>query len=178
MILEDRRIPADVFLKIQADAIDEVKLSQRSIAAAGNFLIKHSLGKGYRLSHILEKLGSLGLELEHENPGKKLDNKFLLNSLRFAEFHVTRDIKHRARIPVKESHVLVGIADEGPAYKSRKDIKRNIYCLPQGSIYACVQDRQDLEPRWLEGPCLISRNPVVHPGDSTLFYFHFTPYKL
>ena len=29
----------------------------------------------------------------------------------------------------------------------------------------CIQERDDPEPRYLEGPCLISRNPVVHPGD-------------
>jgi RNA-dependent RNA polymerase len=175
MVLDDRRIPSDVFLKMQADAIDEVKASQQSIDAAGRFLTKHGLGWSYRLSYILEKLTSLGLEFEHENPDKRLDNKFLLDSLRFAEFHVIRDIKHRARIPIKDSYVLAGVADEGPAYKGR-GLEKKVYCLPAGSIYVCIQDRQDAEPRWLEGPCLICRNPVVHPGDGVLICFHSVPY--
>jgi RNA-dependent RNA polymerase len=37
--------------------------------------------------------------------------------------------------------------------------------LPQLSIYACIQKVGESEPTWLEGGCLIGRNPVVHPGD-------------
>lgn len=166
MILEDRRIPSDVFLQIQNDAVIDVQKAQESIKDARLLLNAHGLGFGFRLGFVLEKLGSLGLELKNQDEKLNLDNKFLLNSLRFAEFHVIRDIKHRARIPLKDSLVLVGVADEGPAYKKDPDNKiKKIYCLPAGSIFACVQDRWDKEPRWLEGPCLISRNPVVHPGD-------------
>lgn len=171
MILEDRRIPSEVFLQIQNDAVQDVKQAQESIKNARFLLNAHGLGFGFRLSFLLEKLGSLGLELKSEDPKLNLDNKFMLNSLRFAEFHVIRDIKHRARIPIKDSHVLVGVADEGPAYK--KSGMKKVYCLPQGSIYACVQDRGEAEPRWLEGPCLISRNPVVHPGDGAHVFLTF-----
>jgi hypothetical protein len=29
----------------------------------------------------------------------------------------------------------------------------------------CVQETIDKEPVYLEGPCVICRNPVLHPGD-------------
>ena len=35
------------------------------------------------------------------------------------------------------------------------------------NLLVCIQERDDPNPRYLSGPCLISRNPVVHPGDST-----------
>lgn len=67
-----------------------------------------------------------------------LNNSFLSSTLKFAEFHVLREIKHRARIPVKDSYVLVGVADEGPEYRGR-GIKRineqKVYCLIEGNIY-------------------------------------------
>ena len=34
---------------------------------------------------------------------------------------------------------------------------------------ACVQRPGDKEPTWLEGLCVISRNPVIHPGDGNIF---------
>jgi RNA-dependent RNA polymerase len=46
---------------------------------------------------------------------------------------VLRDIKHSARIPIPESYLLVGVADEGPAYK--KAGLTNVYILPEGNIF-------------------------------------------
>lgn len=34
-------------------------------------------------------------------------------------------------------------------------------------VAACVQTSENEEPRYLQGMCLISRNPVVHPGDGS-----------
>lgn len=118
----------------------------------------------------------------------------MLSTLKFAEFQVLRDIKHRARIPVKDSHVLVGIADESQEYRERNIFKINgtkIYNLSDKNVFGtslkwmlerksrlkvifflvCIQDREDPEPRYLKGPCLISRNPVVHPGDGRCYLF-------
>ena len=67
-----------------------------------------------------------------------LNNNFILSTLKFAEFHVLRDIKHRARITVKDSYVLVGVADEGPEYRGR-EIKRldgvKVYCLSPEHVF-------------------------------------------
>jgi RNA-dependent RNA polymerase len=46
---------------------------------------------------------------------------------------IMRDIKHSARILVPDSHLLVGIADEGPAYVNAGF--ENVYCLAPGFIY-------------------------------------------
>ena len=49
-----------------------------------------------------------------------------------------RDIKHRARIPVKDSHVLVGVADEGPEYRRRGIKKINgqrVYSLTGDDVF-------------------------------------------
>ena len=240
VVLEDRKVHPDVFLKIQADALADVKGAQESIATACRFLLANGLGWGFSLRYILEQLGKLGLDLEkrpkekqpeEKRPEEKrpeiaridddpdsaddspanvdpdsadnnppevdpidtnvpqrmiLNNNFMLSTLKFAEFHVLRDIKHRARIPLKDSHVLVGVADEGPEYRSRGIKKINdqkVYCLSPENVFGaprmhsskrtlrlkmpsvCIQERDDPEPRYLHGPCLVSRNPVVHPGD-------------
>lgn len=34
----------------------------------------------------------------------------------------------------------------------------------------CIQNVGDAEPTYLEGTCMISRSPVVHPGDGSLLF--------
>ena len=186
-----------MFLKIQEDALADITGAKESIATACRFLYANGIGWGFSLRYILEQLGKLGLDLKqpariddpddpYDPERRVLNNHFMLSTLKFAEFHVLRDIKHRARIPVKDSHVLVGVADEGPEYRKRKIVKIDgvkIRCLTENEVFGtspkwmlkrtswleiflvCIQERDDPEPRYLEGPCLVSRNPVVHPGD-------------
>lgn len=142
-----------MFLKIQEDALANIAGAQESIATASQFLYANGLGKGFSLRYVLEQLGKLGLDLKKRpeiaridddptdpsNPDAwVLDNKFILNALKFAEFHALRDIKHRARIPLKDSHVLVGVADEGNEYRKRGVKKINnqrIFCLAGDNVF-------------------------------------------
>ena len=67
---------------------------------------------------------------------------------------VLRELKHHARIPVPgpESWTLVGVADIHGQ-------------LEEGEIFACIDSPNDSRLIYLEGPCLISRSPTIHPGD-------------
>ena len=143
-----------MFLKIQEDALADIEGARQSLATACRFLIANGLGWGFSLRFILEQLGKLGLDLKKrpeiaridDDPDDEtcdpermvLNNKFLLSTLKFAEFHVLRDIKHRARIPLRDSHVLVGVADEGPEYRARGIKKINelrVYCLTGNDVF-------------------------------------------
>lgn len=157
VILEDRKIAAEVFLKIQEDALADVDGAKESIATACQFLQANGLGWGFSLRYILEQLGRLGLDLKKRAEIARIDddpddvsdperrvlkNSFMLSTLKFAEFHVLRDIKHRARIPVKDSHVLVGVADEGPEYRKRGVRKINgqrLYYLTANDVFGAYQ---------------------------------------
>ncbi|QRV91137.1 RNA-dependent RNA polymerase [Ceratobasidium sp. AG-Ba] len=103
------------------------------------------LGASFKLPGVMTRMQSSGLELQH---CYALGMKTVLKN---AETDILRELKHRARIPVPESWKLVGIADE-------------FNYLKQSEIYACTRDR-DGEPIYLEGPYLITRSPVIHPGD-------------
>jgi RNA-dependent RNA polymerase len=147
----------DVFLKIQADALADVTGAQESIATACRFLHANGLGWGFSLRFVLEQLGNLGLDFKKrparidDDPADSCDpermvlnNNFILSTLKFAEFHVLRDIKHRARIPVKDSHVLVGVADEGPEYRERGITKIDgikVYCLSPENVFGTSPER-------------------------------------
>ena len=154
-----------MFLKIQDDALADVTGAQESIVTACRFLYTNGLGWGFSLQHILEQLGKLGLDLKRparidDDPAdpydperRVLNNNFMLSTLKFAEFHVLRDIKHRARIPVKNSYVLVGVADEGPEYRKRGIMKIDdvkVDCLTPDYVFGTSPRRILKRTSWLE----------------------------
>ncbi|KAF7322454.1 RNA-dependent RNA polymerase [Mycena chlorophos] len=163
MALEDRHVRQEAFMKLQDFAIADARTIDDGIMQFRNFLRNHSLGSPYRLSFILERLEKLGLDLKPTLRMPGIDNPWFSQLRQVSMNNVLHDIKHGARIPIPESHLLVGIADEGPAYKKRG--LENVYELPPGKIYACIQRPEDEKPTWLTGSCTISRSPIVHLGD-------------
>ncbi|KAG5645067.1 hypothetical protein DXG03_007157 [Asterophora parasitica] len=163
MILEDLGVRLDSFVRLQEDAVADARTINDSCSQFRSILDNHSLGRPYRLSRLLQRIELLGLDLNPLNRNSGFDNPFLRQVRQVSMLDVLRDIKHSARIPIPESYLLVGVADEGPAY--REAGFNNVYALPEGHIFACIQRSLDEEPKWLEGSCSISRSPVVHPGD-------------
>jgi len=135
MILEDRGVTKESFMTLQDIAVAEARTIDDSLVQFRRVLKAHSLGGGYRLDWILERLMKLGLDLKCRNPEQRLDNAFLGRVRHFAMTHVLRDIKHGARIPIPKSWLLVGVADEGPAYVTAG--YENVYQLQKGKIYGC-----------------------------------------
>ncbi|KAJ7074173.1 RNA dependent RNA polymerase-domain-containing protein [Mycena amicta] len=163
MALEDRNVRQEAFMKLQDIAVGDARTIDDGIAQFRTILRNHSLGGPYRLAFILDRLEKLGLDLKPKLAMPGIDNPWLAELRQVAMNDVLRDIKHSARIPIPESHLLVGIADEGPAYK--REGLSNVYELPPGQIYACIQRPEDDKPTWLSGSCTISRSPVAHLGD-------------
>ncbi|KAF8205782.1 RNA dependent RNA polymerase-domain-containing protein [Mycena galopus ATCC 62051] len=163
MALEDRGVRKTAFVELQDKAVAAARTIHDSISQFREVLQEHTFGNNFRLSFILDSIEKLGFDLQpkHRTPG--VDSDFLRQLRQVAENDVLRDIKHSARIPIPESYLLVGVSDEGPAYK--KAGYSNVYELPPGKIYACIHRREDEEPRWLEGSCTISRSPIIHLGD-------------
>ncbi|KAF8969863.1 RNA dependent RNA polymerase-domain-containing protein [Flammula alnicola] len=165
MLLEDVGVRRDAFQTLQDAAVADAKTIDDSISHFCNVLSSHRLGSSYRLKEIMGRLQDhYNMELTSNGGKIAIDSPFLQQIRQVAMTDVLRDIKHSARIPVPNSYLLVGVADEGPAYSGEPGYE-NVYCLGVGEIYACIQKPQDKEPTWLEGNVSISRSPVVHPGD-------------
>ncbi|THU88603.1 RdRP-domain-containing protein [Dendrothele bispora CBS 962.96] len=163
-ILEDRGVRKDSFLDLQRRAVAEVDILDDSIENCSAFLHAHNLGQnGFYLAGVLEDLGKLECDLTQKPLKTCIDNAFFKELRKVARMDVLREMKHQARIPIPDSYLLVGVADEGPVYREKG--YDNVYILPEGHIYACVQENPNEEPIWLEGACTITRSPVVHPGD-------------
>ncbi|KAF8226752.1 RdRP-domain-containing protein [Tricholoma matsutake] len=163
MILEDLGVRMEAFIELQEQAVAEALTIDDSNTQFRNILDSHGLGRPYRLSHTLKRIEELGLELNTNHRAPGFDTPFLRQVRQVSRNDVLRDIKHSARIPIPDSYLLVGVADEGPAYENAGHT--NVYKLKEGNIFACIQKSKDSEPVWLEGACSISRSPVAHPGD-------------
>ncbi|KAH7923477.1 RdRP-domain-containing protein [Leucogyrophana mollusca] len=168
MVLEDRGAKLEAFMTLQEMAVADARMAHDSIDRFTHLLEGHNLGHHFQLSSTLQRLATLGLDLKPQRMQKPIDNPFLARLRACAINDVLRSVKHSARIPIPKSHMLVGVADEGNAYINAGHA--DVFTLPPGKIYACVQYPGDAEPTWLRGPCVVSRSPVVHPGDAQRVY--------
>ncbi|KAF5392927.1 hypothetical protein D9757_001219 [Collybiopsis confluens] len=170
MILEDRGVKRESFMKLLEDAKSAAHLVDESISECHSFLASHSFGGAFHLPWILEQLAKRNADIKSLTSTKtNIDTPFLQGLRHVSQMQVLKEIKFDARIPIPSSHLLVGVADEGPSYvtdSSRLDFDSdNTYCLAENQIFACVQRPGDPEPQYIKGACLIWRSPLVHPGD-------------
>ncbi|KAI6163945.1 RNA dependent RNA polymerase-domain-containing protein [Pisolithus thermaeus] len=162
-VLEDRGIPIQAFLELQEKAASNARSADKSLSMFADLLKDHNLCEDFGVPFILRRLNSLGFEFDPGNPRRQLDTPFLSSLRSSAINYVLRGLKYRARIPIPGSYMLPGVADEGPAYVNMG--YKDVYCLPEGMIFACIQHSRDEKPTWIKGPCVVYRSPVIHPGD-------------
>ncbi|KAI9449720.1 RdRP-domain-containing protein [Lactarius psammicola] len=170
MALEDRGVKKDAFIDLLDKAKADIYLSSDSLEKFIKQLRDHSMGSQYRLAFVLEQLSRLGLDFMNGINKTAIGRPFFASLLRYSMNHALREVKFKARIPVPNSYQLVGVADEGRAYINEGLREEDVFTLKQGLIYACVQDSAHEEPVFLKGACLISRSPVIHPGDVQRVY--------
>ncbi|KAI0004273.1 RNA dependent RNA polymerase-domain-containing protein [Russula compacta] len=145
MVLEGLGIPYDVFKNLQEAVVRDVEDAVTSLEKAANTLDQFGLATSYRVPSILLHLAKLGM-----SPSVMGD--FYNQMLTFSIHHILRDLKHQARIPVNDGYCLVGVADIHQY-------------LREGEVFACVTVPETNSIRYLDGPVLVSRSPIIHPGD-------------
>lgn len=144
MILEGLGVPYEVFKHYQDKVVQDVNESTESLSRAASMLEAYGLGSSFRLTSVMLSLDRLGVDLEGD--------PFYRRFMEFSVFHVLRELKQRARIPIPDAWTLVGVAD---VHKQ----------LREGEIFACVRPINSSVVIYLEGPTVISRSPTIHPGD-------------
>ena len=135
MLLEDVGVRKESFRDLQDLAVERARTVDDSISRFNDVLASHSLGSGYKLRHIMGRLQDrYNMDLKSEGQRTiSMDNPFFSQLRQVAMNDVLRDIKHSARIPVPDSYLLVGVADEGPAYEAAGHT--NVFKLQESQIY-------------------------------------------
>ena len=140
-ILEDLGIATDTFMLFQDAAVKDLRLMTESVINAATFAENNDIGKTMSFSWLLRELYHLGIPA--------LEDHFLWSAIELIVIMRVRDIKYKARIPLKmESGVtLFGIMDETNT-------------LRPGEIYCTIN-----EGEVVTGTVAITRSPAMHPGD-------------
>jgi RNA-dependent RNA polymerase len=145
MVLEGLGIRCEVFERLQDAAVRDVNDAVTSLENAVKTLDQFGLATSYRLSSTLIHLAKLDIT-------PSIMGDFYNRMIEITIHHVLRDLKHHARIPVDEGYTLVGVADIH-GY------------LEEGEVFACVTIPETGSIHYLEGDVLVSRSPIIHPGD-------------
>ncbi|KAG8906415.1 hypothetical protein FRB99_006917 [Tulasnella sp. 403] len=138
MILETLGVSADVFIKLQDEAVLDVENATKSFLECAEFLETHGIGTSFRLPSVFINLQKLGVGLEAEDCNFPLDDVFLDRSIQFATNHVLR------------SYTLVGVADV------------HGYLGPN-EVFACIR-KQDEPPFCVKGKPS-NTHVTLNPGD-------------
>lgn len=143
MLLEGLGISGDTFLKLQRQAVQDIKNAVNSLESLSTVLENYGLGQSFRFTSCLQRLARL-------NPECMPTDVFYNQVIRAAIFHILRDLKQRARTRVP-GWTLVGVAD---VHSHLKD----------GEVFVCIEERRG-QRKFLEGLVCVSRSPTIHPGD-------------
>jgi RNA-dependent RNA polymerase len=175
-------IPTDAFLKYQEEAIKSVDPEELFTLDGALFVLEHfQLGTASRLKRLLRSLVELGVDgdIVQQEP-------FLRYSLESVRARFFRDLKNKASIPLPDCYQLVGVPDEGmtvsryifPFYSPvchaslvvceallTFTILTDRFLAPE-EVYICIRRPEAPDsPLYLEGKIVLTRSPVVDPGD-------------
>ena len=143
-ILEDLGVPDQVFLDLQADAVERLRRTTLNPINAANFLKRNFVGEIAQTPWLIRKLDDMGLPFEADN--------FLRDTVEMAVLVQLRELKHRARILVEDGVTLYGIMDE-TGY------------LREGEVFVVVETEEG-EPSVITGQeVIVTRSPALHPDD-------------
>ena len=137
-IMEDHGVSSDIFLELQAEAVETLRRTTRNGINAALFLSRNSVAKAAFFPWLVRELYNLSFSV--------LDDNFVREILELAVLVELRELKYRARILVENGVTLYGIMDETNT-------------LGEGEIYCCT------DKYILQGPVTIGRAPALHPGD-------------
>ena len=121
-------------MKLQEMTVAEARTAYNSFRQFSTLIRAYRLGEAYNLNHIFHQLNSLGLDFSRVGDSTQIiQSSFLRSIIHCSVNTVLQDVKYGARIRVPDSWKLVGVADEGPAYRPLEDEK--VYSLKEGEIF-------------------------------------------
>ncbi|KIY46540.1 RdRP-domain-containing protein [Fistulina hepatica ATCC 64428] len=152
MLLEGLGVPTRTFMRYLEVAVKDAHASKNSLALSSHFWETHGLGQSWSIAASKMHLANLGATIPESKFYREMDN--------YAINDVLRLMKYKARIPIPGAYNLVGIADVHEF-------------LEPGQIFCCVKSfsegsQDNAQVKYLRGPVLITRSPVIHPGGGDL----------
>ncbi|RMX75539.1 hypothetical protein D0869_11526 [Hortaea werneckii] len=144
-ILEDLKIPTQVFLDLQKETIEKLRCMTDSAINTATLLEGIESTKATKVPSLINLLHEVGLDYRQDY--------FLYRIVEMAFVKQLREMKYRGRIPIEQGFTLYGIMDETGF-------------LQEGQVYVATQagpnGGRDDRPR---ERIIVTRSPAMHPGD-------------
>ena len=99
-ILEDLGVPAQAFMNLQDEAVEQLRYTTENPINAGYYLQRNLIGKAARLPWLIRKLSYIRLSFS--------DDSFLRDTLELAVLMQLRELKYRSRIFVERGFLAYG----------------------------------------------------------------------
>ena len=145
-ILDKLGVSHEWFFDLQKQEIERLSLVSSTAKHAAKFLASHAIGDKLRLPWFIEKLSHIDLAFQQD--------EFLTRVVEAAVLVQLRNLKYKARIPVKEGFTLLSILDETGILKEGE-----VFCIADIDGVAKVITSQRDEK------IIVTRSPALHPGD-------------
>jgi len=110
-VLESRGIPAETFLHLQTNIVNDAKDATKDFESAAALLTQNGLGSSFRMPAVLKQLAARSENFPDVKNSLLERQGFLKQTLDFVVNHILRGLKFRGRIPLPESWNLVGVPD-------------------------------------------------------------------
>ncbi|OCL15167.1 RdRP-domain-containing protein [Glonium stellatum] len=146
-ILEDLQVPANAFLRLQRQRVEELRLMVANPPNASKLLELNRVGSASNLPSLIRLLDDIGISFQEDD--------FLSSVVEIAALSQLRELKYRARILLDDGVTLLGIMDE-TGY------------LKEGEIYCVTVNRKGGRRVIIRHRVIITRSPALHPGDVQL----------
>ena len=142
-IMEDLGTDTDAIMNLQTQALAEIETTIGSPMKTANYLEKNMYGTAVGLPPLIRSLHGMGFHFK--------DDVFLRQVVEISTRVHLRELKHKARIPAPDAHLLFGIVDE-------------VGFLKENEVHVILKEKKG---RWRvrTGRVLITRAPAMHPGD-------------
>ena len=147
LLLGKHGIPDKTFLQMQTNFLNNLDqmLTERDKAAQ---MLPRLISKDARILAILQTMLQMGLT--------PLSDPFLFRCLHAARSHCHFGLRKKCRILVPQGAVLMGAIDVTGL-------------LPEGCVFLNVrQNGSDSNFKPLVGPCMVTKHPVMAPGDTRM----------
>lgn len=145
-VLEDLGLDEGFFFKLQEREVKSLGSVTKNPRDASSYLKTKSIGENIHLPWLISKLYSMDLDFRGDI--------FLRDVVEMTALIDLRLLKYKARIPVENGYHLHGIMDETGI-------------LEEGEIF-CIVTKQGVPEVLVQDTVVISRAPVLHPGDVQL----------
>lgn len=147
-ILEDLGVPAENFLELEGQMVEQIRRITESPLNAAIFLETNRVGISTKMPFIFRFLDELNLAFGGDT--------FLSHVVEISVLSQLRDVKYRSRISVEQGVTLYGIMDETDFLEEGE-----IYCTferpgEKGKLKKCVLVGKNV---------VVTRSPALHPGD-------------